>query len=60
VGAASSLVFFVIAAVCFFAALLRWLWPSRNAEPQQRRHWTIRSIRWMSEPFWARPTSASR
>lgn len=61
VGAASSLVFFVIAVVSFCAAVLRWLWPSRSAEPgTPRRHWTIRSIRWMSEPFWARPTPASR
>lgn len=61
VGAASSLMFFVIAAVSFCAAVLRWLWPSRTPEPRDpRRHWSIRSIRWMSEPFWARPTSASR
>lgn len=61
VGAAGSLMFFVIAAASFCAAVLRWLWPSRRAEPQApRRHWSIRSIRWMSEPFWARPTSAAR
>lgn len=61
VGAASSLMFFVIAAVSFCAAVLRWLWPSsRSPEPQARGHWTIRSIRWVTEPFWARPTSASR
>jgi len=61
VGAASSLMFFVIAAVSFFAAVLRWLWPSSSPEPQvSRRHWTPRSIRWMTEPFWARMTSASR
>jgi hypothetical protein len=60
VGAASSLMFFVIAVVSFCAAVLRWLWPSRAAEPQARRsHWVVRSVRWMSEPFWARPTSAS-
>lgn len=61
VGAASSLMFFVIAAVSFCAAVLRWLWPSSRApEPQTRGHWTFRSIRWMTEPFWARTTSASR
>lgn len=60
VGAASSLLFFVIAVVSFFAAVLRWLWPSRRAEVQPRRHWSIRSVRWLSEPFWARPTSAPR
>jgi hypothetical protein len=61
VGAASSLMFFVIAAVSFCAAVLRWLWPSRSPEPQvSRGRWTIRSLRWMTEPFWARLTSASR
>jgi hypothetical protein len=61
VGAASSLMFFVIAVVSFCAAVLRWLWPSRSSEPQvRRRHWTIRSLRWLSEPFWARPTTAAR
>ncbi len=61
VGAASSLVFFAIAMVSFVAAVLRWLWPSRTAEPAAaRRHWSIRSIRRMSEPFWARPNSAAR
>jgi hypothetical protein len=60
VGAASSLMFFAIAVVSFCAAVLRWLWPSRRSEPQiARRHWTVRSVRWLSEPFWARPTSAS-
>jgi hypothetical protein len=61
VGAASSLTLFVIAAVSFVAAVLRWLWPSRTLEPQARHsHWAIRSLRWMSEPFWAQPSSASR
>ncbi len=61
VGAASSLVFFVIAVVSFCAAVLRWLWPSRRTEPQApRRHWAVRSLRWMSEPFWARPAAAAR
>lgn len=61
VGAASSVMFLVIAVVSFCAAVLRWLWPSRTPEPQvRRRHWTIRSLRWLSEPFWARPTSAAR
>jgi hypothetical protein len=61
VGAASSLVFFVIAVVSFCAAVLRWLWPSRRTEPQApRRHWAVRSVRWMSEPFWARPAAAAR
>lgn len=61
VGAASSLLFFAVAVVSFCAAVLRWLWPSRRPEPQPARgHWVVRSVRWMSEPFWARPTSASR
>lgn len=62
VGAASSMMFFVIAVVSFFAAVLRWFWPSsRAAEPKPSRgRWVVRSIRWMSEPLWARPTSASR
>lgn len=60
VGAASSLTFFVIAVVSFFAAVLRWLWPSRSAAPQTpRRHWTIRSVRWLSEPLWARVPAKS-
>jgi hypothetical protein len=60
VGAASSLMFFVIAVVSFCAAVLRWLWPSRSAAPQApRRHWAIRALRWLSEPFWARPASAA-
>jgi hypothetical protein len=59
VGAASSLMFFVIAVVSFCAAVLRWLWPSRAPEPQSARgHWSVRSLRWLSEPFWARPTAA--
>jgi hypothetical protein len=60
VGAASSLMFFVIAAVSFCAAVLRWLWPSRSPEPQARRGWFVRSARFLLEPFWARPTSAAR
>jgi hypothetical protein len=59
VGAASSLMFFVVAVVSFFAAVLRWIWPSRTPEPA-RRHWTTRSLRWLSEPFWARPASPAR
>jgi hypothetical protein len=61
VGAASSLTFFAIAVVSFCAAVLRWLWPSRTPEPQAaRRHWTIRSVWWLSEPLWARPASTAR
>jgi hypothetical protein len=52
--------FFVIAVVSFCAAVLRWLWPSRTPEPAMRRGWTVRSVRWLSEPFWARPTPAPR
>ena len=62
VGAASSLMFFVIAVVSFGAAVLRWLWPSSWPEPQAaaRRGWLTRAMRFLLEPFWARPTSAAR
>jgi len=62
VGAASSLMFFVIAVVSFVSAVLRWLWPSRRPEPQAAspRGWIARSARFLFEPFWARPTSAAR
>jgi hypothetical protein len=57
-GAASSLLFFVIAVVSFCAAVLRWLWPSRRPEPQApRRNWTLRTVRWISEPLWSRPAA---
>jgi hypothetical protein len=60
-GAASSILFFVIAVVSFCAAVLRWLWPSRRPEPQASRHgWTIRILRWISEPLWSRPAPAIR
>ena len=60
VGAASSLTFFIIAVVSFCATVLRWLWPSRSAAIQApRRHWTIRSVRWLSEPLWARVPAKS-
>jgi hypothetical protein len=60
VGAASSLMFFVIAVVSFCAAVLRWLWPSRRAAPEPTRGgWFLRSSRWMFEPFWARAKSAA-
>lgn len=59
-GAASSLLFFVIAAVSFAGALLRWLWPSRAAEPQPvRSGWAVRSVRWLTEPLWARMPAKS-
>ncbi len=60
VGAASSLMFFVIAVASFCAAVLRWLWPSRMPEPQARRSgWLMRSSRWLFSPFWARPASSA-
>lgn len=59
VGAASSLMFFVIAAVSFCAAVLRWLWPSRATAPQTSRGgWLLRGTRSLFEPFWARPASS--
>lgn len=58
VGAASSLMFFVIAAVSFCAAVLRWLWPSRTPVPQANRGWLLRGARSLFEPFWARPASS--
>lgn len=61
VGAASSLMFFVIAAVSFCAAVLRWLWPSRAPEPRVSRPGLFRrSARFLLEPFWARPTPTIR
>jgi hypothetical protein len=61
VGAASSLLFFAIAAVSFVATLLRWLWPSRLAEPNPPRSGRfVRATRWMFEPFRAGPASTSR
>lgn len=36
IGAASSMIFFIIAVVSFFATLLRWLWPSRRPERARR------------------------
>ncbi len=62
IGAASSLMFFVIAVVSFCAAVLRWLWPSRRPERQASRRggWAIRSVRWLSEPLWARSAPATR
>lgn len=59
VGAASSLMFFVIAAVSFCAAVLRWLWPSRTPAPQASRGgWLLRGTRSLFEPFWALPASS--
>jgi hypothetical protein len=61
IGAASSVLFFVIAVVSFCAAVLRWLWPSRRTQSQPpRRHWAIRFSRFLLEPFWARPAPAAR
>ena len=60
VGAASSLMFFVIAVVSFFAAVLRWLWPSRYPEQTARRGWFMRSARFLLEPFWARSSPVAR
>ncbi len=59
VGAASSLVFFMIAVVSFCAAVLRWLWPSRRPEPQtSRRGLLARAVRSLLEPFRAPPAPA--
>jgi hypothetical protein len=56
IGAASSVIFFMIAVVSLCAAVLRFLWPSRStASPAPRRHWTLRFTRFLLEPFWARP-----
>ncbi len=59
IGAASSIIFFMIAVVSFCAAVLRWLWPSRRPEPQAvRGGFFRRSARFLLEPFWARPTAS--
>jgi hypothetical protein len=61
VGAASSVLFFMIAVVSFCTAVLRWLWPSPKRESHApRRHWTLRVSSFLLEPFWARPTPATR
>lgn len=58
IGAASSILFFVIAVVSFCAAVLRWLWPSRRPEPVARRGWVMGSARFLLEPFRA-PTAST-
>ncbi len=60
IGATSSIIFFMIAAVSFCAAVLRWLWPSRRPEPQAvRGGWLGRFARFLLEPFWARPVPST-
>lgn len=60
VGAASSILFFVIAAVSFCAAVLRWLWPSARPEPAARGGWLMRFVRFLLEPFRAQPAPTVR
>lgn len=51
IGAASSILFFVIAVVSFCAAVLRWLWPSPRPEAATRSGWARRSARFLFSPF---------
>jgi len=60
IGAASSILFFVIAVVSFCAAVLRWLWPSRRPEPVTRGGLVVRSARYLLEPFRAPAASTLR
>lgn len=60
IGAASSVLFFVIAVVSFCAAVLRWLWPSARPEPAARGGWLMRFARFLLEPFRAQPALTVR